>query len=275
MIRLALAFAALLAAPAAAETATLPRADGAAMPVRLAGDWTAPGCPPTLILSHGLGGTAQSLNWMLAPATAAGFRVLVMTHRQSGPAALARVARAPDPFAALADPAMWAGRAADLDAAIAHATRTCRPRPFVLGGHSMGAALAVVEAGGASPLPYAGRRRFDATIALSPQGIGWAFARPDAWAGVAGPVLMITGTRDSVGAEHWSGRLAAFAGLPPGQKRLAVLDGVGHIALATRWMTAAQQATAQAVVAEFLGHLRTGWQPWALAATPGLTLTEK
>ena len=274
MIRLALALV-LAAGLAMAEEAELPRADGATVPVRLAGDWTTPGCPPTLILSHGLGGTQASLGWLDAPALAAGFRVLAMGHAETGPAALWRVARPSDPFAALAAPSFWAARAADLDAAIARATTHCRPRPFVLGGHSMGAALTVIEAGSRSPLPFDGRARFDAYIAISPQGIGWAFERADAWAGIAAPILMLTGTRDTVGAEDWRGRLAAFAGLPPGRKRLAVIEGAGHVALAGRLMPRTVRDAARAVAGEYLMHLRTGWRPSALAGRPGLSVTDK
>ena len=251
--------AAWLAPPVAAfaEARTIPRADGVMVPVRLAGDWAAPGCPPVLILSHGLGGDERALGWMDAAAAAAGFRVLAMAHAASGPAALRQVARAADRVAALHAPAIWAGRAADLDAAVAFATAACRPAPFVLGGHSMGAALTMAEAGAAARFPYVGRDRFDAYIAVSPQGEGWAIG-PAAWAGVRRPVLMMTGTRDDGPDGNWTTRLAAFDGLPPGRKRLAVIAGATHLDLGGRRMPAPVRDAAPAVAAAFLPAVRRG-----------------
>jgi predicted dienelactone hydrolase len=274
MRRLALTLALLLAGvPAGADTARLTRADGDAVEVRLAGDW-GPGCPPTLILSHGLGGDNSALGWMDAPAVAAGYRVMVMEHAESGRGALRRTFRQ-GADAVLRDPALWQARAADLAAALARATRDCRPRPLVLGGHSMGAAMTMVEAGARSSVPYPGQNRFDAYIAVSPQGQpGWAFAGPGAWRGVTRPVLMLTGTRDDgFDGTGWQTRLTAFDGLPPGRKRLAVIDGASHFNLGGLGNRAAQRLAA-AAAGEYLRQLRHGWAPSALAR-PGLAIREK
>jgi alpha-beta hydrolase superfamily lysophospholipase len=271
MLRLVLLLLAL-AAPAAAETVTLTRADGASFAARLAGDW-GPGCPPTLILSHGLGGDERALGWMDGAAAAAGFRVLVMEHRESGPRALLRLRRGSSE-ALLRSPAIWRGRALDLDAAIAFASRDCRPRPLVLGGHSMGAALTMFEAGARGTTPYRGEDRFDAYLAVSPQGPSWAFAGRNAWSGVGKPVLMLTGTRDDgPDGTPWQNRLVAFAGLPAGEKRLAIIAGATHFHLGGRGNPAAQSLAA-AVAAEFLGQLRTGWAPSSLDRR-GLEIREK
>lgn len=274
MLRLALALLALagLFQPAAAETVTLMRADGGALKLRLAGDW-GPGCPPTVILSHGFGGDERALPWMDGAAEAAGYRLLVMEHRESGPRALIAVRRR-GTEAALTDPAIWTGRALDLDAALAFASRDCRPEPLVLGGHSMGAALTMFEAGAEGRTPYRGRDRFDAYLAVSPQGPSWAFANARAWAGVGKPVLMLTGTRDAgPDGTPWENRLIAFDGLPDGRKRLAVIEGANHFNLGGLGNRPAQ-ALAAAVAAEFLTQLRTGWLPSALARE-GLDLREK
>lgn len=272
MLRL-LALLLILGCPALAETRKLARADGASFVVRLAGDW-GPGCPPTVILSHGLGGDERALRWVDAPAQAAGFRVMAVEHRESGPAALRRVLRQGGD-AVLQDPAVWRARAADLDAAIAFAARDCRPAVLVLGGHSMGAATTLFEAGARGSVRYPGRDRFDAYIAVSPQGVGsWAFASRNAWSRVDAPVLMLTGTRDhGLDGTDWQNRLTAFANLPPGRKRLAVIDGASHFNLGGIGNQSAQRV-AGAVTGEFLRQLRGGWAPSALQE-PGLTLREK
>lgn len=262
-----------LSTPAVAETLNLTRADGASFAVRLAGDW-GPGCPPTVILSHGLGGDERALKWADAPVLDAGYRVMAVEHRESGPGLL-RTALRQGGEAVLLDPAVWRARAADLDAAVDFATRDCRPAMLVLGGHSMGAATTMFEAGARGPVRYPGRDRFDAYIAVSPQGVGsWAFASRNAWSRVEAPVLMITGTRDNgLDGSDWQVRLTAFANLPPGQKRLAVIDGASHFNLGGIGNLSAHR-TAGAVTGEFLQQLCSVWAPSALQQ-PGLTLREK
>lgn len=260
------------AAPAAADTRTLLREDGARITVRLAGDWDG-GCPPTLILSHGLGGDERAMGWMDGAAAEAGVRVLVMAHAESGRNLLRRVLRGGAGL--LLAPAPWQARAADLEAAVAFATRDCRPRLMVFGGHSMGAAQTMFEAGAEGRPPYPAADRFDAYIAVSPQGIGWAFDDIHAWRRVTKPVLMITGTRDDgFGGETWQDRLVAYDGLAAGQKRLAVIAGATHFNLGGRGNPAAQ-AQAAAVVAEFLRQLQTGWTPSALDGLAGIEIREK
>jgi len=258
-----LALIVMSAMPTLADAVRLSRPDGTTMTARLAGDWSR--CGPTLILSHGLGGNERALAWIDAPAIAAGYRVLAMEHRASGLRALFS-ARRRGAEAVLNDPAIWAARAADLDTALAFARRGgCRPAPLVLGGHSMGAAQTMMEAGARGTPPYDGHRRFDAYIAISPQGPeSWAFAGRDAWARVAAPVLMLTGTQDrGHGGMTPQSRAEAFALLPPGRKRLGVVRGIGHIALG-RGGDVTQTRALRAITGEFLSHLRNGWAPSAL-----------
>jgi alpha-beta hydrolase superfamily lysophospholipase len=259
---------------AAAEVVTLTRADGASFAARLSGDWGR-GCPPTLILSHGLGGDERALPWADAAAAAAGFRVLVMEHRESGPQVFRSLRAQGGADGVLVSPEVWEGRAGDLAAAVAFASRDCRPRPLVLGGHSMGAALTMAEAGARARFPYRGQDRFDAYVAVSPQGRSWAFGGAAPWAGVDKPVLMLTGTRDDgFDGTDWTARLAAFEGLPPGRKRLAVIAGANHFNLGGLGNRGAQRLAGQ-VTAEFLRMLQLGWTPTALGAASGLTIREK
>ncbi|MGR3321774.1 MAG: hypothetical protein ACU0DK_07575 [Pseudooceanicola sp.] len=191
-------------------------------------------CPPVLILSHGFGGSEAGLAELARDAAAAGYDTWVMGHRETGRAALRAVLAAEDRRAALAaavaDPAANRARAADLDAALAHVLGVagCAPPRLVLGGHSMGAQTAIIEAGARNAMGIEGKRRFDAYVALSPQGLGDRF-RDGAWAEISAPVLMVTGTRDRAVEGGWHLRLAAFAGLPSdGTKHLAVVAGATH-----------------------------------------------
>jgi predicted dienelactone hydrolase len=257
-----------------AETITLTRSDGATFAARLSGDWSR--CGATLILSHGLGGDERALGWMDDAASQAGYRMLVMEHRESGPRQLFGFNRHDDPeTAVLRSPTVWEGRARDLTAALAFATADgCDPDPLVLGGHSMGAALTMFEAGARGRAPYEGQDRFDAYLAVSPQGLGWAFDSRSAWSGVQDPVLMITGTQDESYDQDPRSRLTAFRGLPAGQKRLAVIPGATHLNLGGLGNRTAQRLAGD-VAAEYLRHIATGWGPSSLDGTGGMEVRDR
>ena len=254
------------------ETVLVPRADGRDTPVRLYGDWSAGACPPTVLLSHGLGGAEDGLAYLGAALSGLGMRVAVMGHRESGRRALLRSVIRRDKTQVLRDPASHAARVLDLEAALGLATRACRPALLVLGGHSMGAATTMLEAGARGKVPVRGADRFDAYIALSPQGVGWMFDA-GAWAGIVKPVLMVTGTRDHGIDGAYVTRLAAFAGLPADNKRLAILDGATHADLGGRGSEEVQAVVAS-VVAGFLHQLGT---TGALSPTavPNVAITDK
>lgn len=257
-MRFAAVFLALVLAQAAhaqsVQRADLPRSDGGVTPIVVSGP--ADPCAPTVIFSHGLGGQAGFAPALGAAFAARGIRLVAMSHAESGPSVLRGAILSGGGrdalIAAASDPALHAARSRDLDAALTFATRPCRPRRLVLMGHSMGAATTMIEAGATHRSASGGADRFDAYVAVSPQGVGYAF-RQGAWRGVRKPVLMITGTRDESADGDWTTRRSAFEGLPPGSKRLAVLPGVGHIALAGRSPEVA--ATLAALVSEFVGAL--------------------
>ncbi|MCU0887509.1 MAG: alpha/beta hydrolase [Rubritepida sp.] len=231
---LAIPVAALALGCARAEPApSLPRADGGRTALRVHGP--AAGCPDTVIFSHGLGGSEAGAAGLAEALAAKGWRVMVMGHAESGRGVLREALQGADPrqrlVAAATDPARHRARLADLDATLHEATRHCRPRRLVLAGHSMGAATTMLEAGATGRAGAAGADRFDAYVAISPQGVG-VYWEEGAWRAVRKPVLMVTGTRDAgLDGDHTT-RLAAFDGLPPGPHRLAVIEGAGHLALA-------------------------------------------
>jgi alpha-beta hydrolase superfamily lysophospholipase len=230
----ALAFAAaplLSATPAPAQS--LPRAGGGETPVKRLG--TQSGCGPTIIISHGFGGDENGNAHLAVAMAMQGWRVLVMGHRESGRQQLRQAMMSGAPrdsiTAAARSPEAFRARFHDLDAAVADITRVCRPKPLVFAGHSMGAMTVMLEAGATATFGRYGSNRFDAYVAISPQGVGSGFTR-GSWTGVTRPVLMITGTRDQAAEGGPETRLSAFEGLPPGRKRLAIIPEATHLQLA-------------------------------------------
>lgn len=241
----------------AAESTSVSRADGHSVPVKLYGNWGVAGCPATVLLSPGLGGSEDGLAYFAEGLAEQGYRVAVMGHVESGRRALREMKRRGGAEAVLTDPQKYNARFMDIDAVLAMATKNCRPNPLILGGHSMGAATTMLEAGAMGKVPYGGGDRFDAYVALSPQGKGWMFG-DGSWTRVKKPVLMITGTEDNGYDGSYTTRFAAFEGLPSGNKRIAVINGASHSDFGGRGNNAAAQAKTIELTATFLGQLSRG-----------------
>lgn len=264
----------LTGAASAQSSLTLSRADGAQIPAL---NYTGNGgatCPPTMVLSHGFGGDERSQGGLARTMAARGWRVLAISHRESGRAVLRETIRqggltAVDAVARQRPLHLF--RFADLDAAFTEVTRTCRPKPLILAGHSMGAQTTMMEAGATALIGRLGSNRFDAYVALSPQGIGTAFAA-GAWSSVSRPVLMITGTRDRTADSDYRTRLTAFEGLPAGRKRLAVIPGAGHLQIGGIG-SASVDAMVNTLVEEFAEQIARG--AWSPSRASGMTITEK
>jgi pimeloyl-ACP methyl ester carboxylesterase len=262
LIRLAWSFtigAALFCIAASPATAQgLPRADGATTPVKRYGPDG--GCGPAMIISPGFGGNEEGNAALASAMGTQGWRVLVMGHRESGREAFRAAMLGGSPkqgiLEATTTPPKHRARFLDLDAAIAEMTRRCRPAKFVLAGHSMGAMTTMLEAGSASRFGRFGGNRFDAYVAISPQGVGYTYAQ-GAWSGVSKPVLMITGARDQGSDGGVETRLSAFEGLPPGNKRFAIIPGAGHIALSANWRDDVGRAVS-ALTIEFVNAIGGG-----------------
>jgi pimeloyl-ACP methyl ester carboxylesterase len=236
----------------------LPRADGQTTPTKYHGPKN--GCGPAMIISHGFGGNENGNGGLAASMGAQGWRVLVMGHQESGGQAFRAAIFSGSPkqgiLEATTTPLKHQMRFLDLDAAIAEMTRVCRPSLFVLAGHSMGAMTTMLEAGAVSRFGRFGGNRFDAYVAISPQGVGYTYDR-GAWARINKPVLMITGTRDQGSDGGLETRLSAFDGLPPGSKRLAIIPNAGHLALAANGNDDVTKAVS-AIAIEFLQGLSKG-----------------
>ena len=98
----------------------------------------------------------------------------------------------------------------------------------------MGAETALLEAGAKNMIglaaPSTGQDRFDAYVALSPEGPGVIFP-DDAWSGIRKPVLIMTGTRDQSlkgGPEARQVPWTDLPGTPAHCQWMGVIDGAMH-----------------------------------------------
>lgn len=166
-----------------------------------------------------------------------GFTTVVMGHRESGLAALRSDIRASGLRSGVqdlvADPNAEQARLLDVGAALQWAATQCQAPFRVLLGHSMGAETVMLEAGARNTIgvesPPAGQNRFDAYVALSPEGPGIVF--PDhAWSGIHKPMLILTGTRDQSLKGGPQARQFPFRDLPGGACQwMGVIDGATHM----------------------------------------------
>jgi predicted dienelactone hydrolase len=240
---------------------TLTRRDGASVPVRLFGNWQQNICPPTVLLSHGYGGNEKGLSFIAEGLVKHGYRIMTMGHKESGGGRnLLRLLISHDKGSLVADEQKHVARFMDLEAALAYATQSCTPPFLALGGHSMGAATTMIEAGANAMKAEniaveAGKDRFDAYVALSPQGVGYLYEK-GAWNNVKKPVLMVTGTKDGTaeGADY-TARFTAFEGLPTGKKRFAIIDGASHLNLGGLYSSSTRKQVVT-LITEFLEDIR-------------------
>lgn len=215
-----------------------PRSDGAATPLMV---YEAKGstlsCPNLAVLSHGLGGSERGLAYLAKFMSEQGWTAIVMGHEESGRRVVAAAARQGGTRRGwmqgiLADPKAVEPRLLDVGAALAWQQKRCVPKYKVLMGHSMGAQTTMLEAGTTNVLGIkSGADRFDAYVALSPQGPN-AVSAAGAWEGIKKPMLVITGTEDGGLDGKYQWRAETYAGLPADGKRgchwLMIVDGMEH-----------------------------------------------
>jgi predicted dienelactone hydrolase len=258
-VALALASLAASAPARAAEPAQTTRADGQAVPLQVYEPSSAP-CLPLALVSHGAGGSEKGYAYLAEGLAALGWRVVVMGHAESGRQAL-RVNRRQQGFkAGLASTAQdaqaLASRLSDISAALDWAQNRCpapgQPPRRLLLGHSMGATTVNLEAGARNQVGVQGTDRFDAYVALSPQGVGTVFP-PDAWSHLRKPFLQITGTEDQGLEGGPEAREQAFENMPPGCSWLAVIEGATHMHFAGRGLGSRRvEALTLGIVRDFL-----------------------
>ncbi|HWT66115.1 MAG TPA: hypothetical protein VN151_08365 [Terracidiphilus sp.] len=224
----------------AQQRISAPRVDGHVTPLLVyAAQGAVRGCAPLAVISHGAGGSENGYRYLAEAMTHLGYTTIVMGHRESGLEALRSDMRADGMLAGVralvADPQAEQARLLDVGAALAWADKQCHAPFRVLLGHSMGSETVMLEAGArniiAVPSPPAGQDRFDAYVALSPEGPGVVFPEK-AWHGIHKPILILTGTRDQSLKGGPQARQIPWHDLPGSPRRcqwMGVIDGATHM----------------------------------------------
>jgi len=217
-----------------------PRADGHTTPLLVYSAVNGPaGCAPLAVISHGAGGSENGYRYLAEAMARMGYTTIVMGHRESGLEALRADMRQYGLMAGVralvADPTAEADRLLDVGAALRWDASQCKPPFRVLLGHSMGAETVMLEAGAKNIIgvtaPPAGQNRFDAYVALSPEGPGVVFP-DDAWGGIHKPMLILTGTRDQSLKGGPEARQIPWHDLPGSKGQcqwMGVIDGATHM----------------------------------------------
>ncbi len=222
------------------QQVSVPRADGQSTPLMLyTAERSDSGCAPLAVISHGAGGSEKGYGYLAEAMAHLGFTAVVMGHAESGLDALEDDMRRYGVLQGLtdlvADRHAEEARLLDTGATLKWADSKCHAPFRVLLGHSMGAETVMLEAGAKNIIgaasPPAGQDRFDAYIALSPEGPGVVF-QLDAWSGIRKPLLILTGTRDQSLKGGPEARLVPWTDLPGVATHcqwLGVIDGATHM----------------------------------------------
>lgn len=241
----------LLILPCLAQTsASARRADGHTTPLMVYSAVKAgAGCAPLAVISHGAGGSEDGYRYLAEAMSQLGFTAIVMGHQESGMSAV-RADMRTHGFrggveALVTDPQAEQARLLDIEAALRWANSRCKPAFQILLGHSMGATTVMLEAGARNMIgvssPPAGQDRFNAYVALSPQGPGIVFPE-HAWSGIHKPLLILTGTRDQSLKGGPQARQVPWHDLPGDGSRkcqwMGVIDGASHMNFAGSGMGA-------------------------------------
>ena len=223
----------------AQERLYVPRTDGQTTPLMLyAAVGAGSGCAPLAVISHGAGGSEGGYAYLAEAMAKLGYTTVVMGHKESGRDALRddmqRLGLMKGVTALVADKHAEEARLLDVGAALKWAEGQCKAPFKVLLGHSMGAETVMLEAGAKNMIgvaaPPAGQERFDAYVALSPEGAGVVF--PDhAWSGIRKPLLILTGTRDESLKGGPKARLEPWKDLPGAEncQWQGVIEGATHM----------------------------------------------
>ncbi len=270
----------------AQQHVSVPRADGHKTPLLVYTPVPAPTtCAPLAVISHGAGGSENGYRYLAEAMANLGYTAVVMGHVESGLNALGGdvlskgLRRGVQSL--VADPVAEQDRLLDITAALQWSEHQCHAPFRVLLGHSMGSATVMLEAGALNllniPAPPEGQDRFDAYVALSPQGPGVVF--PDhAWGSLRKPILILTGTSDEATNGGPESRLAPFRDLPPTENQChwqGVIDGATHMNFAGTGPGAdpVKQDVTQTIQA-FLKGVQANYCPLP-DSTQGLTLQSK
>lgn len=238
-----------------------PREDGASTSLRVYTP-SNDGCPPLALISPGAGGNENGYQYLAEGMQSSGWRAVVIGHKESGGSALRSDMREARGVKSgleglVNDPKAYNARLMDIAAALKWAAGSCKA-PFVaLLGHSMGARTVMVEAGAKNNFGIRGPDRFDAYVALSPDGPGEMFPE-NAWSGIRRPVLMLTGTRDKSLDGDWKSRTIPYQSLPAGCEWLGVIGEASHMNFAGAGFAGSTEKLVLLETKAFLNSLRAG-----------------
>ena len=234
-------------AACAQQHLNVPRSDGHTTPLLVyAAEGGGAGCAPLAVISHGAGGSEEGYGYLARAMANLGYTTIVMGHRESGLAALRDDMRRDGIFKGVrtlvTDTNAEQARLLDVGAALAWADSQCKAPYRVLLGHSMGAETVMLESGAKNIVgvasPPAGQDRFDAYVALSPEGPGVVFPER-AWSGITRPILILTGTRDQSLQGGPQARQVPWHNLPGSTGRcqwMGVITGATHMNFAGNGM---------------------------------------
>jgi predicted dienelactone hydrolase len=229
------------------EAISAPRSDGQSTPLMIYKAESVSGgvCAPLAVISHGAGGSEKGYGYIAEAMAKNGYTTVVMGHKESGFSALRQDVEddglRPGVQALVVNTQAEQARLLDVGAALKWADGQCKAPFRVLLGHSMGAITVMLEAGAKNIIdvasPPAGQDRFDAYVALSPEGPGVVFAE-QAWGGIHKPILILTGTRDESLKGGPEARQIPWQELPGDAKGkcqwMGVIDGATHMNFAGR-----------------------------------------
>ena len=256
----------------------VPRSDGAQTPLRVYSP-SVGGCAPLALISPGAGGSEDGYKYLAKAFQEDGWRAIVMGHKESGMGALRADVRESRGLKKglrelVNDPAAYDARMMDISAMLDWAGKSCKA-PFVaLLGHSMGARTIMVEAGAKNKLGVKGQDRFDAYVAMSPDGPDPMFPE-NAWSGIKKPMLILTGTRDkSMQTGDHKSRTIPYDNLPTGCKWLGAIDGATHMNFAGIGMAGPTEKLILLETKAFLDGLR-GSKCGSPVQAQGITLNSK
>jgi predicted dienelactone hydrolase len=246
----------------AQQLVRVPREDGAQTPLRVYAPSNG-GCAPLALISPGAGGSENGYRYLAEAMQADGWRAIVMGHEESGRAALTSEIQEKHGIKSglrelVDDPKAYDARLMDIAAALKWAARPCKAPYVALIGHSMGARTVMVEAGARNRLGVKGQDRFDAYVAMSPDGPDPMFPE-NAWSGIRKPTLILTGTRDkSMQTGDYKSRTIPYDNMPAGCKWLGVIDGATHMNFAGGGFADTTEKLTLVETKEFLDGLRAG-----------------
>ena len=251
----------LAAGVAAQEAVSLSRQDQKVVPVT-AYLYKGAACRGVAVISPGAGGSEKGYQYLGEAMSSLGYFAVVVGHQESGRRALREHMRGNGLREGLSelitDSNAYRGRFMDIAAAKQWAATKCHATESILIGHSMGAAITMMEAGARNSLGMKGTDAFDAYIVLSPQGTGSIFPQ-NAWADIKHPVLSLTGTRDDeLGGASWETRTEPYMNMPSGCKWLGVIDGATHMNFAGNGMSRRTEALTTQIIGSFLDGVHRG-----------------